>query len=299
MRLFTGFQSAWSTGASCAFHCVCFELGVNGRMIRCFPLEKSTWSDSGLQHSVYTVPSPWPRLARNMPTRDHDLTTPSSPHVASDVLSCDHRTHVTAPWCAGTDFSIWPRRETSLNEPSVQPTTNESAFPWPPGAQSSPVQNESIVKICACGSPSMFHSQTVLSSETESSSFAADQSTPVTTSLCFVEDDSASLREGMAAAARAAQRPRVALSAGIRTAARTIADARNQPRRCLRSVNERLRVHRGIAREAPRSAYNSVTYPRATTKLLSPSLFAARRPACADVCASLHRPLTRALLSRS
>ena len=203
MRLFTGFQSAWSTGASCAFHCVCFELGVNGRMIRCFPLEKSTWSDSGLQHSVYTVPSPWPRLARNMPTRDHDLTTPSSPHVASDVLSCDHRTHVTAPWCAGTDFSIWPRRETSLNEPSVQPTTNESAFPWPPGAQSSPVQNESIVKICACGSPSMFHSQTVLSSETESSSFAADQSTPVTTSLCFVEDDSASLREGMAAAARA------------------------------------------------------------------------------------------------
>ena len=203
MRLFTGFQSAWSTGASCAFHCVCFELGVNGRMIRCFPLLKSTWSDSGLQHSVYTVPSPWPRLARNMPTRDHDLTTPSSPHVASDVLSCDHRTHVTAPWCAGTDFSIWPRRETSLNEPSVQPTTNESAFPWPPGAQSSPVQNESIVKICACGSPSMFHSQTVLSSETESSSFAADQSTPVTTSLCFVEDDSASLREGMAAAARA------------------------------------------------------------------------------------------------
>ena len=219
MRLFTGFQSAWSTGASCAFHCVCFELGVNGRMIRCFPLEKSTWSDSGLQHSVYTVPSPWPRLARNMPTRDHDLTTPSSPHVASDVLSCDHRTHVTAPWCAGTDFSIWPRRETSLNEPSVQPTTNESAFPCPPGAQSSPVQNESSVKICACGSPSMFHSQTVLSSETESSSFAADQSTPVTTSLCFVEDDSASLREGIGGRCRQRNGPRrVVLSAGFRTA---------------------------------------------------------------------------------
>ena len=250
MRLFTGFQSAWSTGASCAFHCVCFELGVNGRMIRCFPLEKSTWSDSGLQHSVYTVPSPWPRLARNMPTRDHDLTTPSSPHVASDVLSCDHRTHVTAPWCAGTDFSIWPRRETSLNEPSVQPTTNESAFPWPPGAQSSPVQNESIVRICACGSPSMFHSQTVLSSDTESSSFAADQSTPVTTSLCFVEDDSASLREGIGGRCRQRNGPGE-LCCGFRTAARTIADARNQPRRCLRSVNERLRVHRGIAREAP------------------------------------------------
>ena len=249
MRLFTGFQSAWSTGASCAFHCVCFELGVNGRMIRCFPLEKSTWSDSGLQHSVYTVPSPWPRLARNMPTRDHDLTTPSSPHVASDVLSCDHRTHVTAPWCAGTDFSIWPRRETSLNEPSVQPTTNESAFPWPPGAQSSPVQNESIVKICACGSPSMFHSQTVLSSETESSSFAADQSTPVTTSLCFVEDDSASLREGMGAA-KPTQRPSCAAERGSDTARSSrISDQRN--RGALRSVNERLRPPTVATRAPP------------------------------------------------
>ena len=296
MRLFTGFQSAWSTGASCAFHCVCFELGVNGRMIRCFPLLKSTWSDSGLQHSVYTVPSPWPRLARNMPTRDHDLTTPSSPHVASDVLSCDHRTHVTAPWCAGTDFSIWPRRETSLNEPSVQPTTNESAFPWPPGAQSSPVQNESIVKICACGSPSMFHSQTVLSSETESSSFAADQSTPVTTSLCFVEDDSASLREGMAAAARAdttAELCSALAFVGRSPTRETNLEGASDPstKDCASTVELRAKRRR--------SAYNSVTYPRATTKLLSPSLFAARRPASADVCASLHRPLTRALLSRS
>ena len=180
MRLFTGFQSAWSTGASCAFHCVCFELGVSGRMIRCFPLLKSTWSDSGLQHSVYTVPSPWPRLARNMPTRDHDLTTPSSPHVASDVLSCDHRTHVTAPWCAGTDFSIWPRRETSLNEPSVQPTTNESAFPWPPGAQSSPVQNESV-KIRLRLAVDVPQPDGLVVGDGEQP-FAADQSTPVTTS---------------------------------------------------------------------------------------------------------------------
>ena len=298
MRLFTGFQSAWSTGASCAFHCVCFELGVNGRMIRCFPLEKSTWSDSGLQHSVYTVPSPWPRLARNMPTRDHDLTTPSSPHVASDVLSCDHRTHVTAPWCAGTDFSIWPRRETSLNEPSVQPTTNESAFPWPPGAQSSPVQNESIVRICACGSPSMFHSQTVLSSETESSSFAADQSTPVTTSLCFVEDDSASLREGMAAAATADTTAELCCAAKEASTAHSsrISEETEVPsdpstKDCAHRRSPRAQRHR--------SAHNSVTHRRATAKLPTHFLCTAQVSIGADVCASLHRPLTRALLSRS
>jgi len=61
------------------------------------PLEKRICSLSADQQSVYTAPSACASCARNMPLRDHDLTCPSSPLVASDCPSLDQRSVVTAP----------------------------------------------------------------------------------------------------------------------------------------------------------------------------------------------------------
>ena len=211
MRLLTAFHSAESTGASCAFHIVCFDDGVSGRITRCLPLEKRIWSDSADQQSVYTAPSAWARLARNMPLRLQDLTCPSSPLVASDEPSFDQRSVVTAPECAPvTTFSMRPALETSLKEPSVQPTTKTSE-PLPPcsdGNHRSSVQNVSTSISSACGSPSTSHIHTFLSSATVTSSFAPDQEVPVTMSVCFFvgscETSSRIARGGRAAAAAAA-----------------------------------------------------------------------------------------------
>jgi hypothetical protein len=69
--------------------------------------------------------------------------SPSSPAVASDAPSCDHRTTVTAPWWAdGSFFSTRPVCEMSLKEPSVHPTTKMSdwGLAEEEGCQASPVQ---------------------------------------------------------------------------------------------------------------------------------------------------------------
>ena len=52
MRLLTAFHSAESTGASCAFHIVCFDEGVSGRITRWRPDEKRICSDSADQQRV-------------------------------------------------------------------------------------------------------------------------------------------------------------------------------------------------------------------------------------------------------
>eukprot|EP00964_Phaeocystis_antarctica_P014760 scaffold8150_cov72-Phaeocystis_antarctica.AAC.5 len=134
------------------------------------------------------VPLAWASCARNMPVRLHDLTSPSSPQVASDVPSLLQRSAVTAPWWAGTDFSIRPVFEMSLKLPSVQPTTKRSDPLLPActvGYHSRSVQQLSTSMSCACGSPSTFHCQIVLSSATLSRSLDPDHETPVANSLCF------------------------------------------------------------------------------------------------------------------
>eukprot|EP00900_Chrysochromulina_parva_P023159 jgi/Chrpa1/5477/Chrysochromulina_OHIO_Genome00002923-RA len=124
-----------------------------------------------------------------MPLRLHDLTCPSSPLVASDEPSLDQRSVVTAPLCAPvTTFSTRPDLDTSLKEPSVQPTTKTSD-PLPPcsdGNQRSSVQYCSTSSSSDCGSPSTFQSHTFLSSPTVTSSLAPDHEAPVTISECFL-----------------------------------------------------------------------------------------------------------------
>mmetsp|Transcript_20608 Transcript_20608/g.51328 ORF Transcript_20608/g.51328 Transcript_20608/m.51328 type:complete len:205 (+) Transcript_20608:1792-2406(+) len=161
-------QSQRSTTPSCAFHFSVLLPGLSGLMNSSLPLPNSTWSPSGAQLTQYMGTSRCSRTERSMPLRLHTLSAPSSPTVTSAVPSEFHRSEMTAPRCASTDFSTRPLRPTILNVPSVQDTTNTSLpaalLLLAPGDHCMSVTNVSKSITFPPASPLMSQRHTVLSS---------------------------------------------------------------------------------------------------------------------------------------